>query len=116
MSFRISPAWWPVLAAGSPVLGPWLLVRNQRFRRNCNRAAASNRRSNSHTPKGQWRLILLSSCPIHHAKSSPNAHRPLSSIFMRPKACACSSAHGSAATVIAVRRTVRRVVRLATPA
>jgi 7,8-dihydropterin-6-yl-methyl-4-(beta-D-ribofuranosyl)aminobenzene 5'-phosphate synthase len=42
MSFRISPLWWPVLAVASPVLVPWLLVRNRRFRRNCVRVAERN--------------------------------------------------------------------------
>jgi 7,8-dihydropterin-6-yl-methyl-4-(beta-D-ribofuranosyl)aminobenzene 5'-phosphate synthase len=33
MAHRISPLWWPVLAAGSPVLIPWLMARNQGFKR-----------------------------------------------------------------------------------
>jgi len=28
---RISPAWWPVLAAASPVIIPWMIVKNRRF-------------------------------------------------------------------------------------
>ncbi len=43
MPFRISPVWWPVLAAASPVIAPWLFVKNRRFRKNCLRAARSNR-------------------------------------------------------------------------
>jgi len=31
MSFRVSPAWWPVLVLASPVIVPWLLIRNHRF-------------------------------------------------------------------------------------
>jgi 7,8-dihydropterin-6-yl-methyl-4-(beta-D-ribofuranosyl)aminobenzene 5'-phosphate synthase len=31
MSFRISPVWWPVLAVASPVIVPWLLIRNRHF-------------------------------------------------------------------------------------
>jgi len=43
MAFRISPAWWPVLAAASPVIVPWLLVRNRRFQEDCTRVAELNR-------------------------------------------------------------------------
>jgi 7,8-dihydropterin-6-yl-methyl-4-(beta-D-ribofuranosyl)aminobenzene 5'-phosphate synthase len=43
MSFRISPLWWPVLAVASPVLVPWLLVRNRRFQRGCVQVAELNR-------------------------------------------------------------------------
>lgn len=32
MSFRISPAWWPIIGLSSPVLFPMLLVRNRRFK------------------------------------------------------------------------------------
>jgi 7,8-dihydropterin-6-yl-methyl-4-(beta-D-ribofuranosyl)aminobenzene 5'-phosphate synthase len=42
MSFRISPALWPVLAVASPVIVPWLLIRNRRFREDCARAAQLN--------------------------------------------------------------------------
>jgi 7,8-dihydropterin-6-yl-methyl-4-(beta-D-ribofuranosyl)aminobenzene 5'-phosphate synthase len=42
MSFRISPVWWPVLAVASPVLVPWLLVRNRRFQQGRDRAAKRN--------------------------------------------------------------------------
>ena len=42
MSFRISPVWWPVLALASPVIAPWLFVRNRRFQENCTRAAERN--------------------------------------------------------------------------
>jgi hypothetical protein len=27
MSWRIAPLWWPLLAAATPVLGPWLALR-----------------------------------------------------------------------------------------
>ncbi len=43
MSFRISPVWWPLLAAASPVLVPWLLIRNRRFQENRAQAAALDR-------------------------------------------------------------------------
>jgi len=42
MSFRISPVWWPVLAVTSPVIVPWLLVRNRRFQQDRTRAAERN--------------------------------------------------------------------------
>jgi len=42
MSFRISPVWWPVLAVASPVIVPWLLVRNRHFQKDCARAAQIN--------------------------------------------------------------------------
>jgi len=42
MSFRISPIWWPVLTVASPVLVPWLLVRNRRFQHDRARAAEIN--------------------------------------------------------------------------
>jgi 7,8-dihydropterin-6-yl-methyl-4-(beta-D-ribofuranosyl)aminobenzene 5'-phosphate synthase len=43
MSFRVSPIWWPVLAVASPVLVPWLAIRNRRFKENRTRAADINR-------------------------------------------------------------------------
>jgi 7,8-dihydropterin-6-yl-methyl-4-(beta-D-ribofuranosyl)aminobenzene 5'-phosphate synthase len=43
MSFRVSPVWWPVLAVASPILVPWLAVRNRRFKENRTRAADVNR-------------------------------------------------------------------------
>jgi len=43
MSFRISPLWWPLLALASPVVAPWLLLRQRRFEQNCDRAAGLNR-------------------------------------------------------------------------
>jgi 7,8-dihydropterin-6-yl-methyl-4-(beta-D-ribofuranosyl)aminobenzene 5'-phosphate synthase len=42
MSFRISPVWWPVLAVASPVIVPWLLVRNRHFEKDRARAAELN--------------------------------------------------------------------------
>jgi 7,8-dihydropterin-6-yl-methyl-4-(beta-D-ribofuranosyl)aminobenzene 5'-phosphate synthase len=42
MSFRISPVWWPVLAVASPVIVPWLLVRNRHFQEGRVRAAELN--------------------------------------------------------------------------
>ena len=48
MSFRISPVWWPVLAVASPVVVPWLLVRNGRFQQGRARAAGLNEERISH--------------------------------------------------------------------
>jgi len=42
MSFRISPVWWPVLAVASPVIVPWLLIRNRHFQEDRTRAAELN--------------------------------------------------------------------------
>lgn len=43
MSFRISPAWWPFLAVTSPVMVPFLMVRNSRFKKNILLANELNR-------------------------------------------------------------------------
>jgi 7,8-dihydropterin-6-yl-methyl-4-(beta-D-ribofuranosyl)aminobenzene 5'-phosphate synthase len=51
MSFPISPAWWPLLTVASPVIGPWLLVRNRRFQGDRARAAKLNQeRAGQATP------------------------------------------------------------------
>lgn len=42
MTFRVSPVWWPFLAAGSPVMIPMMLLKNRLFTGNCDRAARSN--------------------------------------------------------------------------
>ena len=44
MSFRISPFWWPVLTVGSPVIVPWLFIRNRRFQDNRTRADTLNQK------------------------------------------------------------------------
>ena len=44
MSFRISPLWWPFLAVASPVIVPWLLIRNRHFQEDRARAAELNQR------------------------------------------------------------------------
>ena len=43
MTRRISPLWWPVLAAGSPLLIPWLMARNLGFKRDQALAQSQNR-------------------------------------------------------------------------
>lgn len=42
MAFRISPLWWPVMTAASPVLVPMLLRKNGRFKKNLTRANELN--------------------------------------------------------------------------
>jgi 7,8-dihydropterin-6-yl-methyl-4-(beta-D-ribofuranosyl)aminobenzene 5'-phosphate synthase len=34
MSYRIFPAWWPIIGLSSPVLFPMLFVKNRRYKRN----------------------------------------------------------------------------------
>lgn len=43
MALRISPLWWPALAAAAPALAPWLYIKNRAFQSNRRRAAARNR-------------------------------------------------------------------------
>jgi len=47
VSFRISPVWWPVLAVASPVIAPWLLVRNRHFQKGRARATELNQERTS---------------------------------------------------------------------
>ena len=42
MAFRVSPGWWPVLAVASPVLVPWMMSKNRRFKENREKAARMN--------------------------------------------------------------------------
>ncbi len=42
MSFRLSPLWWPVFAVASPVIVPWLIIRNRHFQQDCIRATKLN--------------------------------------------------------------------------
>jgi 7,8-dihydropterin-6-yl-methyl-4-(beta-D-ribofuranosyl)aminobenzene 5'-phosphate synthase len=44
MSFRISPLWWPVLVVASPVIVPWLIVRNRHFQEDRARATELNQK------------------------------------------------------------------------
>jgi 7,8-dihydropterin-6-yl-methyl-4-(beta-D-ribofuranosyl)aminobenzene 5'-phosphate synthase len=44
MAFRLSPVWWPVLAVASPVIVPWLLIRNRHFQEARIRAAELNQK------------------------------------------------------------------------
>ncbi len=43
MSFRISPLWWPFLMATSPIIIPFLSVKNNRFKKNCAYASDINK-------------------------------------------------------------------------
>jgi len=42
MALRVSPVWWPFVAAASPLLVPWLAVRNRRFQADRARADRQN--------------------------------------------------------------------------
>jgi 7,8-dihydropterin-6-yl-methyl-4-(beta-D-ribofuranosyl)aminobenzene 5'-phosphate synthase len=42
MTYRISPAWWPVIAVSSPVLIPMLMRKNRRFKENGQRSHEVN--------------------------------------------------------------------------
>ena len=44
MTFRISPLWWPVLVVASPLLVPWLFVKNRRFEEGRARVAELNQK------------------------------------------------------------------------
>ena len=43
MSNRISPAWWPVLGLASPVLFPFLFVKNRRYKHNVEESRKLNK-------------------------------------------------------------------------
>jgi hypothetical protein len=43
MAFRINPLWWPALAVASPLIVPFLAVKNRRFRENRTKAERINR-------------------------------------------------------------------------
>ncbi len=42
-NFRISPLWWPVLALASPVIIPFIIKKNNKYRENLDRATQQNR-------------------------------------------------------------------------
>jgi 7,8-dihydropterin-6-yl-methyl-4-(beta-D-ribofuranosyl)aminobenzene 5'-phosphate synthase len=42
MSFRLSPAWWPFLAVASPLIVPWLFVKNRKFQKDRERVVQMN--------------------------------------------------------------------------
>ena len=42
MSFRISPLWWPLLCAASPIILPFLAAKNSRFKKNSAQALDLN--------------------------------------------------------------------------
>jgi len=43
MLFRISPLWWPFLGVASPIIIPFLTVKNRRFKKNCAYASDLNK-------------------------------------------------------------------------
>lgn len=43
MGFRVAPWWWPLLAVASPVLVPWMMSKNHRFKENREKAQGLNR-------------------------------------------------------------------------
>jgi 7,8-dihydropterin-6-yl-methyl-4-(beta-D-ribofuranosyl)aminobenzene 5'-phosphate synthase len=43
MLLRISPLWWPVLVVASPVIVPFLSVKNKKFKENCDYALDLNK-------------------------------------------------------------------------
>lgn len=48
MSYRISPAWWPIMALSSPVLLPMLLLKNSRFKQNIRKSLEVNKERMEH--------------------------------------------------------------------
>ncbi len=42
MPFRASPLWWPLMVVASPIIIPFLALKNSRFRKNCARATDLN--------------------------------------------------------------------------
>ena len=72
MAFRIAPLWWPVLAVASPVIAPWLLVRNRRFQRDRERVAALNQeRINRAIPLDLPELDFLELTALVEWKAQP---------------------------------------------
>jgi 7,8-dihydropterin-6-yl-methyl-4-(beta-D-ribofuranosyl)aminobenzene 5'-phosphate synthase len=43
MSYRISPAWWPIIGLSSPVLFPMLLVKYRRYKQNIEKSQKANK-------------------------------------------------------------------------
>ncbi|MFT5702345.1 MAG: 7,8-dihydropterin-6-yl-methyl-4-(beta-D-ribofuranosyl)aminobenzene 5'-phosphate synthase [Desulforhopalus sp.] len=43
MSYRISPAWWPIIGLLSPVLFPWLFVRNRHYKHDITKSLRINK-------------------------------------------------------------------------
>ncbi len=42
MTFRLSPVRWPALTLASPVVAPWLFIRNRRFQKERAQSAEPN--------------------------------------------------------------------------
>ena len=43
MSYRISPAWWPIIGLSSPVLFPMLFFKNRRYEHNVEKSQKVNK-------------------------------------------------------------------------
>ena len=50
MSYRISPAWWPIIGLSSPVLFPILFVKNRRFIKNVKKSQSANKERIKNAP------------------------------------------------------------------
>ncbi len=44
IDFRISPLWYPVLTVASPIIIPWLLLKNHKFKENASKVAKINKK------------------------------------------------------------------------
>lgn len=44
MKFRISPVWWPLLGIASPVILPWILIKNNSFKKGQIEASKMNKK------------------------------------------------------------------------
>lgn len=43
MTYRISPAWWPIIGLSSPILFPMLFVKNSRYKQNVEKSQKTNK-------------------------------------------------------------------------
>lgn len=48
MSYRISPAWWPIIGLSSPVLFPMLFIKNRRYKQNIQMSQKVNKERLEH--------------------------------------------------------------------
>ena len=72
MSFRISPLWWPLLGAASPVIVPFLIARNRRFKKNIKLADELNaKRIHQTSPFNLPELDFLELTVLVEEKSEP---------------------------------------------
>ncbi|MBW1674030.1 MAG: MBL fold metallo-hydrolase [Deltaproteobacteria bacterium] len=72
MSFRISPLWWPLLGVASPVIVPFLIARNRRFKKNIKLADELNsKRIHQTSPFNLPELDFLELTVLVEEKSEP---------------------------------------------